>query len=970
MNLSLLTLHGLRPWAWPTSSRRGSPCPSCFAFAAGDAGEALLVAALIERWFARPFELDNLKSMLGLLGAAAIGTAVWEAITAVMLGLAGHTATPFGPLWSLLAWANFTGIVMVAPLLTGLAAAVGRNAELAARRSEAQLRLGLDAGKLGTWELDPETGAFQASPRARHYFGLAGDSPLSFDNVKNALHPGDWQACQAKLKRLVENGGEIDCECRVQWPDGSERWLQVMGRAASDGPGGLRRIVGAVCDITEHKSIASLRESAQHLRLFVEQAPVAIAMFDSSMHYVAASLRWMTDFGLDGRDLASGSHCEAVAGIPDAWKEAHRRGMAGQVTSAAQDPFTRPGGHTQWLRWEARPWRGADGSIGGVVIFTEDVTAFVEAERALRDSRNNLDRAQAVARTGSWRLDAGREELTWSGEASCERFLAAVHPCDREYVGLRWKAALAGVPYDIEHRIAVDGKTKWVRGRAELEFDEAGELLGGFGTVQDITDKKQAEEQLLHQQRLTQLIAEGAADAIFLTDENGIITFANPEAERTFGFGPKEMMGKVLHCLLHEHRADGATFAACDCALSRIQLTGAPVRNHEDVFFRKDGSRVEVSYSYAPLEIEGRRNGAVLVARNIGAQKAAQTALRESEERLRAIVSTAVDAIVVIDEAGVVQSINPAGERMFGYMSREILGRNVSMLMPEPHRSAHDSYLAAYRRTNEAKIIGIGREVECCRKDGSLFAAELAIAEWRVAGERYFTGTVRDITERKHHEEKIQLLLREVNHRAKNMLALVQAIASQTAAPESREFVKRFSERILALAASQDLLVSSGWKGVEAEALVRSQLSHFENLIDNRIKLAGPQLKLSAAAAQSIGMALHELATNAGKYGALSNNMGEIEIEWRLGGQAASDGRFALTWTEHAGPVVSAPARPGFGTTVIEAIPRMELDAEITLDYAPEGLRWRLECPAGSVLEIPVPDIGTAPPPEAGTALR
>ena len=480
-----------------------------------------------------------------------------------------------------------------------------------------------------------------------------------------------------------------------------------------------------------------------------------------------------------------------------------------------------------------RPWHDAGGAVGGIFVVSEDITAKVKTERALSESREDLNRAQAVAHTGSWRLNVRTNKLSWSDETfrmfgvpptknlTYESFLDVVDPIDRERVDRSWKTALEGAPYDIEYRVIADGITKWIHARSELEFDFAGNVLGGFGTVQDITDKKHAEE-----------------------------------------------------------------------------------------------------------------------------------ALRESEERLRAIVDTAVDAIIIIDEGGLIVSINPAAERMFGYSATDIVGENISILMSGPHRAAHDAYISAYRRTGKAKIIRIGREVEGRRKNGSAFAVDLAIAEWQVAGKRYFTGIIRDISERKRQEQKVALLLREVNHRAKNMLALVQAIASQTAVPQGGEFVERFSERLAALAASQDLLVMSGWQGVNARKLVRSQLSHFEELIDDRIKLEGPPLNLSAAGAQAIGMVLHELATNAGKYGALSNSTGKIEIAWRLDRAARSD-QFTLSWVEVGGPPVFPPGQSGFGTTVIEAMPRMELDAEVTLVYAPEGLCWRLECPAERVLEIP-----------------
>ncbi len=327
--------------------------------------------------------------------------------------------------------------------------------------------------------------------------------------------------------------------------------------------------------------------------------------------------------------------------------------------------------------------------------------------------------------------------------------------------------------------------------------------------------------------------------------------------------------------------------------------------------------------------------------------KRAEEALRESEKRLSAIVDTAVDGIIVIDETGIVQSVNPATRRIFGYTPDEILGKNVSMLMPEPNRSAHRGYIKAYLRTGDAKIIGKGREIEGRRKDHTTFPADLAVAEWRVHGKRYFTGTIRDISERRKRDEQVQLLLREVNHRAKNMLGVVQAIASQTASSQPVDFIARFSERIQALAANQDLLVKSQWQGVGLEDLVRAQLAHFEGLIGGRIAILGPHLHIAAEAAQPIAMALHELATNAGKYGALSNGKGEVRIAWDI----SHDSTFHLSWTERGGPAVASPARRGFGTTVIAEVQETQLDAKVTLDFSPSGVAWRMTCPAKNVLE-------------------
>jgi two-component sensor histidine kinase len=188
--------------------------------------------------------------------------------------------------------------------------------------------------------------------------------------------------------------------------------------------------------------------------------------------------------------------------------------------------------------------------------------------------------------------------------------------------------------------------------------------------------------------------------------------------------------------------------------------------------------------------------------------------------------------------------------------------------------------------------------------------------------------------------------MREINHRAKNMLSVVDAIAHQTATKNPEDFVERFSERIQALSANQDLLVRNEWNGVEIEDLVSAQLALFADLIGSRIAVHGPKLRLRAASAQAIGLALHELATNAGKYGALSTDTGRVDVRW------GSDGDiFTMSWTERRGPPVTAPKRRGFGTIVMEAMTERSVDGKVDIDYAPSGLTWRLTCSAANALE-------------------
>jgi two-component sensor histidine kinase len=194
--------------------------------------------------------------------------------------------------------------------------------------------------------------------------------------------------------------------------------------------------------------------------------------------------------------------------------------------------------------------------------------------------------------------------------------------------------------------------------------------------------------------------------------------------------------------------------------------------------------------------------------------------------------------------------------------------------------------------------------------------------------------------------EHVELLMGEVRHRAKNTLNLVEAIARQTATGSPETFITRFNDRIRALASYQDLMVRSEWNGVELDELVRVQLAHLSDEIGSKIITQGvARQRLNAAAAQVIGLALNELATNAVKYGALSTAAGRVELRWEVSG-----GNLDITWTERDGPPVKPPDRQGFGTTIISELPKVTIDGEVELDFAPSGVRWRLTCPATRAL--------------------
>lgn len=217
------------------------------------------------------------------------------------------------------------------------------------------------------------------------------------------------------------------------------------------------------------------------------------------------------------------------------------------------------------------------------------------------------------------------------------------------------------------------------------------------------------------------------------------------------------------------------------------------------------------------------------------------------------------------------------------------------------------------------------------------------------SGVRKVVGTIQDITERKLSSERDRFLVREMNHRSKNLLAVVQAMATQTLKKSPVEnFANDFGDRLRSLSTSHDLVVVNDWRGVALDELIRSQLAPFQSLFGQRIHLSGPHLMLSAPAAQNLGLALHELATNAVKYGSLSNTNGEVTIEWNVSDDVTGT-QFILQWVENKGPLVKAPSRSGFGTLVTTRALESSLNGVVSLEYEKLGLRWLLKADLATV---------------------
>ena len=264
------------------------------------------------------------------------------------------------------------------------------------------------------------------------------------------------------------------------------------------------------------------------------------------------------------------------------------------------------------------------------------------------------------------------------------------------------------------------------------------------------------------------LVARAITDsALVMLDPEGIVRWWSLGAEHIKGYAAVEIIGRHFSCLYTD--ADRQTgepqrTLAIAAEQGRYESEGLRVRS--------DGSTFWAHVAVEPIRDEaGQLIGYTKITHNITSQRVVREQLLGEEAKYRAIIETAVDGITVINECGIIQAFNRAAEVIFGYAAEEVIGRNVSLLMPEPDRSCHDGYIAHFRRTGEAKIIGVGREVIGQRKDGTVFALDLSIAAWQADGQRYFTGIVRDVTERKKGEANLEETLSKL-HRAQKMEAV------------------------------------------------------------------------------------------------------------------------------------------------------------------------------------------------------
>lgn len=477
------------------------------------------------------------------------------------------------------------------------------------------------------------------------------------------------------------------------------------------------------------------------------------------------------------------------------------------------------------------------------------------------------------------------------------------------------------------------------RQRSERELLQANEAL------------KYRTEELARAKERFENIFKYAAVGMAVMDTSGRLILANPRLCEILGYSSEELLAVGFQQLTHpEDRAEDLDM------MPRLLSGEIPVYRREKRYRRKDGTfvwghltvSVELNVANDPVSF-------LAVILDITDRKLAEQTLRESEARYRSALAAG--------RMGAWETDLVTGTRIWSEEAMELFGLTLAdgrgqaggdgdefrlSLHPDDRHLAKKFHELADRQDS------FPAEYRIVRPDGSirwLSGRGQVVARSPEGRAHRLVNVVVDITDRKVAENHIQFLMREISHRSKNLLAVVQSIAFQTArtAGTMDEFQTRFSQRLQGLAASHDLLVHREWQGAALDDLVRDQLSSFVEIGGPRLNASGPDVFVSPEAAESIGLALHELATNAVKYGAWSAPAGRVAVSWIL--EHGSGGRqLRLRWVEEGGPQPEPPSRKGFGHVVFERIVANALRGKVTMDFAPSGLNWELSIPTSNLV--------------------
>jgi PAS domain S-box-containing protein len=932
--------------------------------------------------------------------AFSFGTRRYVVQTAPSVGYLAHSRA--WQSWTVLAGGVFSTGLLGALLMLGTGHAY-RFERLANNLKEnaARTRIAQQAARWGVFEYSYVTGRNHWSPEIEALYGVKpGTFEGTYEGWRRRLHADDREMAETDMARALETG-EYSGDFRVVWDDGSVHWLFARAKVFRDSTGRPQRMLGVNVDITQRKQAEDrvaadllamtrlnevgsrcLRQESEVetcLRDILETA-IAISGSDKgiiqSLDSASGTLSVAAQRGFDppflkffasvwdadstygaalsskrvivedvvqseifakqqSLDVMLDADVRALIAIPLVSSAGTLLGMISTHFRAPHRPserelhlldlLTRQGADYLERKHTEQVLSSRERELGLIIKHTPFM--FTRCSRDLRYRFVSSAYAEMIGR----RVEdvAGKSLVEIMGEVGYETI--------RPYVN----KVLQGERAECESEVHFQGVgPRLLRIVYMPEKDERGNVEGWIASILDITERKRGEQVA---QQLASIV-EFSDDAIVSKDINGIIVSWNRGAQRLFGYSADDVVGKPITILIPAERQEEGPQI-----LARIRR-GEHIDHYETVRRRKDGGLVDIALTVSPLKDPGGRIiGASKIARDITEHKRVERALRAREAELETVISRTPFMLIRCSPDLRYRFVSPAYAEMLGRRRDDFIGKPIVDIIGE---QAFKAILPQIQKVLKGERAEYEGEVHY-QSIGKRFLHGVYTPDKDDRGEVIgWIASLLDVTERTRAEAQRDLLIAEVNHRVKNTLATVISIAHQSFS-EDKSFddaQSSFNSRIRALAQSHTRLADANWSGISLETIIRDETAPYRN--SSNVSILGPGVILSPKCAVSLGMAIHELTTNAAKYGALSAKNGSIQVSWE---SAAADKEVRITWVERGGPTVRPPQRSGFGRRLLERALAADLDGTVKLDFREEGLTCLIAFPlnrhTGTIIE-------------------